>query len=549
VADGGRWQGGEVHFDDAEEFARELDAFISKGALRLRGEALPAPLEPFEFALAAPDGAPVKLKGMIVAVTGGIALVQILDFSQAIPGELRRRITARPIGPPPAAAPPELETVSPVDGPLPVLPAGPLPALLTAAGSLPPVGQPPRPPGRETVPPPTGSTATIPPGEAFDAVVDWATPPPPQTGVFALQSPATLVALTGSLVNPTGLRGLATLPLGPVAAVRDLDTVSTVGLLRYLGARRASGDLVLRGAGQGERRLAVDRGAYLLSPQEREGLRVVFQWPTGQYQFEPGTPTRPPHRLPVSAWRLVLDGVRLIIREAKADEVLAQLDRHKAVRLSAAFAERARSLDLQPAEERITKRDFDGRLTLADLARLGALSELSLYRLTLLLHVLGLVELVDVAADAAAPKTDDVRAFYERIVGTDLFTALGCHWSDPPAQIDAGLADMRKRFGPHSDAARSSPEYAARLIELAERAHRRLKERTGRRLHRDELGVDVRHAAEHLVQQVPIARSRGELPRAFELMNAACDLVDRSDWERLRHEISVLLPSRGPGRP
>jgi hypothetical protein len=234
----------------------------------------------------------------------------------------------------------------------------------------------------------------------------------------------------------------------------------------------------------------------------------------------------------------VLDFVRLAIREARPDDLAARVDSASAVRLTAAFAERARTLDLAPAEERIVRRDFNGQLSLREVYKLGGMAELSVQRLVLLLQALGLAELVAPEGDRRASGVDEVRAHYERLLAGDLFAALGVHWSDPPERLPVALEAVRAKYKPGTAAANASPDYATKLIELAERAHRLLGDRAGRRAYRAELGVDVRHGAELLVQQVPLAKARGEYRKAYELMSAACDLYDRPDWEKLKAELA-----------
>jgi hypothetical protein len=547
VASGGQWERGTVRFASASDFEQEFQGFISKGAVRIGGgEGLPVPLEPFGFQLLPPGGAPVPLRGMIVSQSGGVALVQILEFSPALVQSIRSGGTGTTLAPPLApatAAPrplpritPNLETLPAADEPRDPTGKTPVPLLFRKIRTtLPPRPADPRPP------PPTGPAAA---SESFEQNLDWATPSPlnaspAMTGVFPIvAAPPGAGPLAGLLVNPPGLDGLLQLPLGPIGAVRDLATVSTVGLLRFLGARRATGQLTLVGDAGGERRVPIDRGSFLLSPQEREALRPIFQWPGGRYVFELDTPDRPPHRLPTSAWRLVLDFVRLAIREARPDDLAVRVDSASAVRLTAAFAERARTLDLTPAEERLVRRDFNGQLGLREVYKLGGVAELTVQRLVLLLQALGLAELVTPEGDRGKGAVDEVRAHYERLLAGDLFAALGMHWSDPPERVPVALDAVRARYKPGTPAANASPEYAAKLIELAERAHRLLGDRASRRAYRTELGVDVRHGAELLVQQVPLAKARGEYRKAYELMSAACDLFDRTDWEKLRAELA-----------
>lgn len=530
-----RWDGGRVTFATSQEFEQEFTSFISKGALLVSGPGLPDPLEPFDFTLEPPGGMPVRLRGMIVSATSNGSLIQIMDFSSALVGGIE--------GGAPAAG-----SLPPVPGP-PGTAAGSTPAagqgVLLAAAAVPEAVRVPAPGvsavtaarmaalGRSITSPPPDPSGAVPSASQFGRETSSVRP---ATGVFPLAGGVTSGPMKGELVNPEDLASLRTLPLGPVAAVRDLSSVTTVGLVRYLGARRATGWLTLRGPGGAERRWAFEKGAVLLATHEREAARPAFAWPTGSFEFEPAIPDRPPNRSPVLAWRLVLDAVRARIRESTVEELRALVDVGKAVRLGAAYLERSRSLDLTPPEERVIKRDFDGRLALREIAKLGALSEIALFRLVYLLDVLGLVDMVPPQAGAGAAR-DEIRESYERLVHEDLFTAIGVHWSDSPDRLAPALEKLRRRYGPGSPAAEQSPEYAARIVELAERAYRRLKDRSERRRYRQELNLDVRHAAELLMVQVPIARARGEVQRAYELVSAACDLWDNPAWERLKREL------------
>jgi hypothetical protein len=330
------------------------------------------------------------------------------------------------------------------------------------------------------------------------------------------------------------------LPLGPVAGVRSLAKVSTVGLIRYFGARKATGGITVHGAGGEKRVWHLEIGSALMSPAERESARAAFGWAHGTYRWDPDEPPadKSTTRTLVSAWRLVLDAIRGRLREATPEELHEGIDLARAVRLKATFAERSRALDLSPQEERLVRRDLDGRMSLAQIAKLGAMSEASLLRLVHLLHAMNLVEWV-APQGAEVAGEDEVRAHYERLVSADLFAALGLHWTDAPEKLAPALAEVRAKYGPGSIAHKSSAEYAAQVVELAERAHRRLADKPERRRYREELQLNVRHAAELLIAQVPIAKQRGEYKRAYELVSAACDLVDKAEWEKLRRELAT----------
>lgn len=513
-----RWDRGRVTFANAADFEQEFASFISRGAVLVAGADLPSPLEPFDFAIEPPGGAPVRLRGMIVSTTPAGALIQIMDFSAALVTGLKAART------PPAPAPGQavlltpIQPIQPVQAPRPAA-ISPLYAARAAA-----LGQSPMAP--DAVP------------AASDFARESSSVGHPATGVFPMTAPPTLSGpLRGEVSNPVTLAELRNLPLGPIAAIRSLERVSTAGLVRFLGARRATGWLTVRQSSDGaERRWAMEKGSFLLASHEREAARAAFQFAAGTFSFEPAVPDRPASRTPVLAWRLVLDAVRARLREATLDELKALIDVSRAATLGAAYLERSRALELTPQEERVLKRDFDGRQCLREVARIGALSEVALLRLVYLLDIMGLVEYGPPQGDSSG--TDDVRAHYERIVHEDLFSALGLHWSDPPERLPEALENVRRRFGPGSPSADSSPEYAAKVMELAERAYRRLEHRGERRRYRQELNLHVRHAAELLMQQVPLASARGEMRHAYELASAACDLFDNPLWERTRRDLA-----------
>ncbi|RMH43161.1 MAG: hypothetical protein D6689_05985 [Deltaproteobacteria bacterium] len=129
------------------------------------------------------------------------------------------------------------------------------------------------------------------------------------------------------------------------------------------------------------------------------------------------------------------------------------------------------------------------------------------------------------APPADEPPPDPVRADYEAAAKADLFARLGLHWTDPPTRLGPAIADLRRRYGPGSDAARRSPDFAARRLALAEEAYTRLSTLAGRRAYRvDELGVDVRAAAELLEQQARLDLRRQDVADAIDKLRAAQDL-------------------------
>jgi hypothetical protein len=132
------------------------------------------------------------------------------------------------------------------------------------------------------------------------------------------------------------------------------------------------------------------------------------------------------------------------------------------------------------------------------------------------------------------PVGDPVQAEFERIKRGDLFGALGLHWTDGASRIDEGIARMRKKWGPASTAAAKSPEWAARLLELAEAAYRELDTVAQRRTFRAEvLKVDARGAAELLTQQAKLDIRREDLVEARAKLTSAMELEPNNERREL----------------
>jgi tetratricopeptide (TPR) repeat protein len=143
-----------------------------------------------------------------------------------------------------------------------------------------------------------------------------------------------------------------------------------------------------------------------------------------------------------------------------------------------------------------------------------------------------------------APR-DQVKEDYEHALKADYFSQLGRHWTDSPSHLDLGIESLRDAYGPDSNAAARSPEFAAKRLQLGERAFERLSSVSGRRLYREELGVDVRSAAELLDQQAKLDLRRKDYAEAIDKLEAAMDLSPTNGRKRALDTIKQRLREQG----
>ncbi len=549
--------GGRICFASYDEYRAHYDAFLGKGSVFVEGTALPPALVPFAFTLSIagiPDEIP--LNGMVVTGAPGGVLVQLLGLDAGT----KRRLDQPAPPPPPAAERPDTMPQMGVPG-YPPMPPGMMPAGYPgypAMPMMPPGMMPPGYPGYPAMPPGMMPPGMMPPGyPGYPAMPPGMMPPgypgypamppgypgmpAPQGGLPAGVTPASqpLGAFSGELKNPIAIADMLQLPLGTNPVIAALSPISVVGLLRYLGSRRASGKLLLRGPDSAERTVAFEQGMVMASAAEREASRTAMTWESGQYSFEPGIEAHAATRSATSPMRVAVEGVRATLRGISLELLRESVDTARAVRVSAVFLERSRTLDLAAAEERAVRRDFDGRLSVAELLKIGSVSEIGLYRLILFLEIVGLLEYVD--PQGVGELEDEVRAYHDRMSSGDHFSALSIHWTDAPERIAPAIKDIEKRYGPDSLAAAKSPEWAKKIVEHATWAAKQLADKDFRRKYREELGHNVRYAAEMLVGQVPLAKARGEWKPALALMNAACDLHDDPEWEQMRFKVKSMV--------
>jgi hypothetical protein len=300
---------------------------------------------------------------------------------------------------------------------------------------------------------------------------------------------------------------------------------SLVGLLRYLGAGRATGLVTLTNA---SKRVEVQlrNGRVLLADSKREAALAAVAWLTATYTYQPGAEV-PTRSLPKShpAWSFAILLFRRAVLEAKIEALKAELPEQRAPRLAPAATDFLGSLNLTPAEHRFVERYLDGKTVVEELARCMVLSELSIVRMLYLLHVLELVEWIELEQKSRFTGEDALRLLYQRRAAGDLFGALGAHCTDAPSRIRTAYENLRQEFGPGSPAQQCSKLYSEKIVQLAGEAWKVLGERASRQEYRrDKLRVNGAMAAGILAEKAKWADVRCELQQAQELLEAALDL-------------------------
>lgn len=329
------------------------------------------------------------------------------------------------------------------------------------------------------------------------------------------------------LHNPQTLGEIARLPLQPNAPLGDSVRECLLCLLRWLARNRASGLLEL----ERPRPLSIPiiRGRIVLADRETAAVVQAAGAPEVPFVFEP----RPENELPgggkaTAGWPFALHLLRTLVHQASLEQLRAELPQDRAPRLRASGAEVVSSLGLSAPERRFVDH-ADGREATAALIANAGVSPLAAGRVLFLLNVLGALDWDEpVAPDRAG---DEVQAIYARLATGNLFDHVGAHYSTAPPRLRASYEAILAGFGPGSPAHARSPEVAAKIIVQARSAWAVLRNRGARRAYRTEqLRIDVRSAANVLLQEAKMSLLRQDEANAREALAAAYDMNPRPEY-------------------
>lgn len=183
----------------------------------------------------------------------------------------------------------------------------------------------------------------------------------------------------------------------------------------------------------------------------------------------------------------------------------------------------------------------DGSITLKEVFSLSLLGRNGTARLFLMAGLLGFVEyrMSPLPKGGIEVFEAELKKTLERVQSEDHFTRLGIHWTSHPSKIEPAFRRMVERWGPGSTARRQS-ERSAQLVEAIfsqmVESFGVLSDRERRRAYRTRLlgQGKIEFGTEFLFKQAHLARFRGEIDKAREIIESAIDILPKPEFEELR---------------
>ncbi len=184
-------------------------------------------------------------------------------------------------------------------------------------------------------------------------------------------------------------------------------------------------------------------------------------------------------------------------------------------------------------EKHAVKYVFNGPNRLHESFGLCLLTRHGTARWVTMLHHFALLDWRDEPVAVAGGETVEeiLDKEWRMLGGQDHFARLDVHWGAHPAKYEKALQRILKKYGPEGALAANSEQAAdlcGKIVALATESHAFLKDKRQRRTYRLELQGEqrVRRAAEFLVKQADLHRFRCDWDMAFELIEAAIDMVE-----------------------
>lgn len=183
----------------------------------------------------------------------------------------------------------------------------------------------------------------------------------------------------------------------------------------------------------------------------------------------------------------------------------------------------------------------DGSITLKEVFSLSLLGRNGTARLFLMAGLLGFVEyrMSPLPKGGIEVFEAELKKTLDRVQSEDHFTRLGIHWTTHPSKIEPAFRRMVERWGPGSTARRQS-ERSAQLVEaifsrMAE-SFQVLSDRERRRAYRASLlgQAKLEFGTQFLFKQAHLARFRGEVDKAREIIESALDILPKQEFEEFR---------------
>jgi len=180
----------------------------------------------------------------------------------------------------------------------------------------------------------------------------------------------------------------------------------------------------------------------------------------------------------------------------------------------------------------------DGSTTLKDVFTLSLLGKIGTARLFIMAHCLGFVEfrLSPLPKGGVEVLEEELRRHLERTKTDDFFTRLQIHWTTHPSKIAEAYRVMVERYGPpspHRKQSEKARELCEQIFSLITEAYETLADPEKRRQYRRKvLGEGkLQFGVDFLYKQAHLAKFRGEIEKARELIESAIDILPKAEFQ------------------
>jgi len=292
--------------------------------------------------------------------------------------------------------------------------------------------------------------------------------------------PGSMMPLQGKFVGVRNAADILALPLRRPIGPGDLEPIMLPALMMSLGRRKdligvlelQRGDKVLRWELSGG-------GAVMDSNSAKDRFLACFLWEEGTYKLDLRGGGKGAAE-PLS--KLVVDGLRWVLRQEKEDSLVALLGDKLALAPKSSSRGRAlaAAVGLWPSEQRFLRYQCDGTLTGHEAVKSGGVAHSTALQVIFLLDALGEMTWAEPERKVGPSLQQQVESRAAEAPHANYFDLLGLHWSVDEREVKAAFEKMSEDYGPESEAAKVAPEACKKLMGLAKTAHETLIKRQTR---------------------------------------------------------------------
>jgi hypothetical protein len=199
---------------------------------------------------------------------------------------------------------------------------------------------------------------------------------------------------------------------------------------------------------------------------------------------------------------------------------------------------------LNDKERKVMDNLVDGSNTLREVFSLAMLSTNQTARLFLACNFLGLVEYrtTPIPKGGVEDFEKQLKNDFDRVQGEDHFTRLAVHWTSHPRHIEPAFRKRQQQWGPEAPARKFTPrcaELVDGIMRFMQEAFDVLSAPERRRAYRLEIigQSQIEFGTEFLLKQAHLAKFRGELDKATEIIESAIDVVPKPHFLAFRNEV------------